>query len=46
VNALSTASAVAGIAKPAAAASNVPPLRVAGSSSEMVPEKPLPNWAV
>ena len=23
-----------------------PPLRVAGSSSESVPEKPLPNWAV
>ncbi len=23
-----------------------PPLRVAGSSSDSVPEKPLPNWAV
>jgi hypothetical protein len=26
--------------------STVPALRVAGRSSEMVPEKPLPNWAV
>jgi hypothetical protein len=26
--------------------SNVPCLRVAGSSADSVPEKPLPNWAV
>ena len=29
-----------------AVASSVPALRVAGSSSDSVPEKPLPNWAV
>ena len=46
VNALSVTSAVAGIKKPLVARSIVFPLRVAGSSAEMLPEKPLPNWAV
>jgi hypothetical protein len=47
VNALSFTIAPLAPKKPAAVTSIVPPpLRVAGSSSEIVPEKPLPNWAV
>ena len=39
-------SAVAGINEAGRRQVHRAPLRVAGSSAEMVPEKPLPNWAV